>query len=156
MVGRGEADFAAGLAALRAWEMFPRPWTRVFPAEVPPVEGRNFAVVIRAVGRYWLNAVRIVYLVDDAGPLRRAGFAYGTLADHAEVGEERFVLEHTPDGTVWYELSSFSRPRHWLARLGWPLTRRLQRRFAHDSFQALAAAIAARRQAASLRVPPGV
>ncbi len=144
IVGQGEADFAAGIEAMRAWEMFPKGWTRVFPL-VPPDEGRTFAIVIRSFGLYWVNASRIVYTVNDEGAMRRVGFAYGTLAAHAERGEERFILELTPDGTLWYDLSAFSRPNHWLARLGAPLVRRLQRRFAHESRRALVAAIAARR-----------
>ena len=146
IIGQGVEDFEAAVDALRTWKMFPPAWTRVFPNEVPPAEGRNFAVVIRAVGLYWINGARIVYLVDDHGPMRRGGFAYGTLADHAERGEEAFVVEMIPDGSVWYNLSAFSRPRHWLARLGAPFTRRLQRRFAHDSYRALAAAVALKRE----------
>ena len=34
----------------------------------------------RAIGFWWLNACRIVYVVDEAGPITQFGFAYGTLA----------------------------------------------------------------------------
>ena len=50
-----------------------------------------------------------------------------SLPDHVESGGERFSIE-------WDE---FSRPRHPLARLGYPLTRRLQQRFARDSMAAM-------------------
>lgn len=142
VVGHGPEEFAAACAALRRWEMIPAPWARVFPAEVPPAEGRAFAVVIRVAGVHWLNAVRVVYVAEESGPLRRFGFAYGTLEDHAERGEERFMVELAADGTVWYDVSAFSKPRAWQARLALPWVRLLQRRFAHESRRALVDAIA--------------
>jgi uncharacterized protein (UPF0548 family) len=85
-----------------------------------------------------LNAARIVYVVDDAPPARRVGFAYGTLIDHAERGEERFIVEYQPaDESVWYDLRAFSRPAHPLAVAGYPLSRWLQKRFARDSLKAM-------------------
>ena len=38
------------------------------------------------LGLWWLNACRIVYVVDEAGPVTRFGFAYGTLPGHAGSG----------------------------------------------------------------------
>jgi uncharacterized protein (UPF0548 family) len=56
------------------------------------------------------------------------------MPDHVETGEERFTIEwHKSDDTVWYDILAFSRPRHVLARMGYPFVRRLQRRFARDS-----------------------
>jgi len=73
--------------------------------------------------------------------VKRFGFAYGTLADHMESGEERFTVEwRRDDDSVWYDLLAFSRPRHPLARLGLRLSRALQRRFARDSLRAMARA----------------
>lgn len=41
----------------------------------------------------------------------RYGFAYGTLAGRAEVGEERFSVEwDKADGAVWYDSYASSRP----------------------------------------------
>lgn len=154
LVGHGEDDFAAARDALSRWEMFPRPWTRVAWAgdgPAPIAEGAVVAPLIRAAGLWWLNAGRIVYTLDEAGPVRRFGFAYGTLPGHVERGEERFSVELHPDGAVWYDVLAFSRPRHRLVRLGYPLARRLQRRFVRESQAALAAAVAARRGAPAAR-----
>ena len=82
----------------------------------------------------FLNACRIVYVRDEP---RRFSFAYGTLPDHIESGEERFTLEWQEDDSVWYDILAFSRPNHFLARLGYPIVRRLQRRFARDSATAM-------------------
>jgi uncharacterized protein (UPF0548 family) len=77
-----------------------------------------------------------------AGAGQRFGFAYGTLPGHAESGEERFTVEwHEADGAVWYDILAFSRPRRLLARLGYPLARRLQKRFARDSAAAMRRAV---------------
>ena len=105
--------------------------------------GETVAVVVRHYGFWSLNACRIVYVLDeDDDRARRMGFAYGTLLDHAEAGEERFLVEwRRDDDSVWYDLYAFSRPRHVLARLGYPLSRRLQRRFALESKQAMLDAV---------------
>jgi uncharacterized protein (UPF0548 family) len=54
--------------------------------------GSNLAILVRHYGFYSLNGARIVYTIDDS-PIKRFGFAYGTLEDHAESGEERFAVE---------------------------------------------------------------
>jgi uncharacterized protein (UPF0548 family) len=93
---------------------------------------------VRHFGFYSLNACRIVYVVDEKGPLTRFGFAYGTLAEHAESGEERFMVEWNRDqDRVWYDILAFSRPKKILARLGYPLSRLLQRQFARASKAAM-------------------
>jgi hypothetical protein len=83
-----------------------------------------------------------LFEVDQDGPVRRCGFSYSTLPDHAESGEERFLVEWgRATGSVWYDILAFSRPRHLLARLGYPWVRRVQRRFARDSAAAMVRAV---------------
>jgi uncharacterized protein (UPF0548 family) len=145
VVGRGPGAFASARAALERFAMFPA-WTRVCavaggaqgPIELR--EGLDLVVAIRALGLWWLNGARVVYVEDEP---RRWAFAYGTLASHVERGEERFAVEWEADDTVSYVLSSFSRPRLFAARLGYPLTRALQRRFVHDSLAAMQRAVEA-------------
>ncbi len=101
-----------------------------FP-DVPIESGRVVAVLARVLGFWWLNACRIVSVVDEDGPGACFGFAYGTLPGHVEAGEERFLVEWDPsDDSVWYDLSSFSRPNGLLSRLGEPYARRQQQAFA--------------------------
>jgi uncharacterized protein (UPF0548 family) len=132
-LGTGQAVFAAGCEALRRWRQFPAPWTEIHPNDTPLVVDNVVAVLARVFGIWWLNACRIVYVVDEHQPVRRFGFAYGTLSDHVEQGEERFTIEQHADESVWYDIRAFSRPRHPLVRLSYPLSRILQRRFARDS-----------------------
>ena len=58
-----------------------------------------------------------------------------------ESGEERFTVAWHEDDAVWYDILAFSRPNHFLARLGYPLVRRLQKRFARDSAAAMKRAV---------------
>jgi uncharacterized protein (UPF0548 family) len=147
-LGQGEAVFIKARAALRAWRMFAIDW--VDPFLYPAVLAENTAVAILArltlplpVPSLWsLNAARIIYILEQSGPIKRYGFAYGTLPDHAEQGEERFSVEwHHGDDTVWYDILAFSRPNQALARFGYPLARGLQRRFAAASLAAMRQAV---------------
>jgi uncharacterized protein (UPF0548 family) len=138
-LGAGAEVFARAVAALRRWAMFDLGWVAATASGAAIEPGAPVAVLVR-FGAWWLNAARIVYTIDEP---RRFGFAYGTLPDHAERGEERFLVEmDETTGEVSYEILAFSRPR-LLARLGYPLARRLQRRFAKDSMAAMAAAVRA-------------
>ena len=135
-LGRGEAAFARAREDVRRWRMFPAPWTAIEPSCAPIAKDEVVAVHIRVLGLWWLNAARIVYVIDEP---RRFGFAYGTLPGHVERGEERFLVEWLEDDEVWYDLRAFSRPRHWAARLGRPIARAYQRRFQRDSKAAMTA-----------------
>ncbi len=143
-LGEGRAAFARAVEAIRSWKPFDLGWVSAHPSTAPVEPGITVAVRVRHFGFWSLNAARIVYTIDDEGPVVRFGFAYGTLPDHAEQGEERFTVEwHHEDNSVWYDLLAFSRPGHPLARLGAPMARRLQKRFARDSKRAMARAAAA-------------
>ena len=141
-LGEGEPVFRSATAALKKWEQFNLGWVRAWPSDTPIQEGEVVAVMGRAVGVWWLNACRVVYVVDEAGPISKFGFAYGTLPGHVESGEERFLVEwDRGDDAVWYDILAFSRPNHVLARLGYPVVRRLQKRFGRDSAAAMLRAV---------------
>ena len=111
--------------------MFGMSWVTLTHSDTPIVVGRNVAIMIEHFGFYSLNAARIVYVINDKD---RFGFAYGTLKEHGEIGEERFSVEFDEEkGEVWYDIYAFSRPGSLLAKLGYPLTRYLQKSFAQDS-----------------------
>lgn len=143
-LGTGRATYERARAALRRWAMFPPGWTRVVHREAALAPGQTVCVQFHLLGLWWLNALRIVYVLDESEPVRRYGFAYGTLACHVECGEERFSVEWLADDSVWYDLYAFSRPELWAARMARPVARALQRRFVRDSQAALCAAVADR------------
>jgi uncharacterized protein (UPF0548 family) len=138
VLGRGLEVFRRAAKAIRAWEMFRLGWVEVLPPDAPLRPGTVVGVLVHHLGLWSLNPCRIVYVVDETGPVERFGFAYGTLPGHAAMGEERFTVEwDRTDDTVVYDLLAFSQLRAPLARLGYPLARRLQRRFARDSLRAM-------------------
>jgi uncharacterized protein (UPF0548 family) len=143
LLGSGPAAFARAEAALRAWRMATLGWAAIQPPDAPIAPGVTVAMLVRHYGLWSLNACRLIYVLDDeTNDVRRVGFGYGTLPAHAAVGEERFAVEWTrADDRVWYDLYAFSRPGHLLTRLGYPLARRLQRRFGRDSKAAMVAAV---------------
>lgn len=141
-LGEGETVFHAARAALERWEQFRLGWVEAWSSDTPIQTGEVVAVMGRAIGLWWLNACRIVYVVDESGPINKFGFAYGTLPGHVESGEERFLIEwNQGDGGVWYDILAFSRPNHFLTRLGYPMVRRSQKRFGRDSAAAVFKAV---------------
>ena len=141
-LGRGADVYARAVEALKQWRQFDLGWVSLAPRGVNIEKGATVAVKAWACGMWSLNACRVVYLVDEASSVSRFGFAYGTLPDHIERGEERFLIEwDRTDDSVWYDILAFSQPRHPLVRLGFPVTRMMQKRFARDSLAAMKSAI---------------
>lgn len=133
-LGQGDAVWEAAKEAIRQWRMFPGGWAYVTPRPLPIRSGEVVAMAACVMGIWWLNSCRIVYVIDTP---ERFGFAYGTLPGHAERGEELFMVEKTADGQVQYVLKAFSTPRHWMARLGYPLARAYQKKFVQNSKAAM-------------------
>jgi uncharacterized protein (UPF0548 family) len=137
-LGEGESVFRSAKAALQRWEEFQLGWVEAWPSDTPIRSGEVVAVIGRSIGLWWLNSCRIVYVVDDSGPISRFGFAYGTLPGHVESGEERFLIEwDRAENSVCYDILAFSRPRHFLAKVGYRAVRRMQKRFGRDSAAAM-------------------
>lgn len=142
-LGQGAETFQRAVSALRRWEQFRVGWVELLWPEAPIEPGTVVGIFTKQLGFHTLNACRIVYVLDEAGPPRRFGFAYGTLPRHAERGEERFLIEWDPaDDSVHYDIYAYSRPKHPLARLAYPLARHFQKRFARGSKAAMLRAVA--------------
>jgi uncharacterized protein (UPF0548 family) len=144
-VGRGEVAYQRARMALLRWRMFELSWVQLCWPNIPVQTDNTVGLLARVAGSWWMNVCRIVYTFDEAGEMERLGFAYGTLPEHAAMGEERYTVEwHHADDTVWYEMLGYSKPNHRLARLGGPLARRTQKRFAEDSMRAMVRAVGGR------------
>jgi len=141
-LGEGELVFQAAKAALQRWKQLDLGWLEAWPPDTPIQTGEVVAIVARAIGLWWINACKVVYVVDESGPISRFGLAYGTLPDHAARGEERFLIEwDQAANSVWYDILAFSRPNHLLTRLGYPFVRRTQKRFGRESAAAMLKAV---------------
>jgi uncharacterized protein (UPF0548 family) len=133
-LGSGHETYKKAIEALKKWRQFDLGWVSIVPEGVPIEVGSTVAVKARAFGSWSLSATRVVYLIHDDGPIKRFGFAYGTLPDHVECGEERFTVEwNEADDSVWFDILAFSKPRHPLVRLSFPLARQLQKKFAREA-----------------------
>ena len=130
-IGHGEAAFAAAKRGFAQWAMFDLGWVRVANPTAAITKGQIVAVEAHSLGLWSLNLSWIEELVDTPS---RFGFVYVTTKMHVEEGEECFLLEFNPaTGDVWYHLEAVSRPQSALARLGLPVTRAFQHRFALES-----------------------
>ncbi|PYY43407.1 DUF1990 domain-containing protein [Curtobacterium sp. MCPF17_046] len=108
---------------------------RTTPDGTPLVTaGTTATLTMHAFGQTVHAPVRVVAIIDERD---RKGFAYGTLEGHPLSGEESFVVERTPDGSVWLQVRQFSQPASRKWRFVAPLVRRQQRVMAEKYLAAL-------------------
>ncbi len=139
VIGQGQAAFRRAQQALREWRQFDFGWVELLPRGASTECGTVVAVLVHHIGLWSLNGCRVVYSIDDES---RYGFAYGTLTNHAEMGEEIFEVSFEPlSENVSYKIRAVSKPRAALARLGYPYVRLCQSRFRKDSIAAMRRAI---------------
>lgn len=131
VVGHGEDAYARCVSALlsgRAHRAAGAPLTGPFTV--------GGVVRIRPLGiRSLSSPCRI--LRREEGP-RRTVLVYGTLPGHLECGEESFTVELGGDDAVTVTVAAFSRPAHWLTRLGGPVALAAQRLMARRYVAAIA------------------
>jgi uncharacterized protein (UPF0548 family) len=96
--------------------------------------GTSATLTMHAFGRTVQAPVRVVSIIDEHD---RKGFAYGTLEGHPLSGEESFVVERTPDGSVWLQIRQFSQPSSRKWQFVAPLLRRQQKVMAEQYLAAL-------------------
>lgn len=111
-------DFDQLTDAVMSWQVQARSGLRVAVSSQHVEVG---AVVVMRLGfsRAALSIpCRVVTVIDEPD---RHGFAYGTLPSHPESGEEAFILDRRPDGSVEFTITAFSRPASLLARLSGPV-----------------------------------
>lgn len=148
-LGQGKDLFHRAKQALCNWRHFQLGWVELHRSEDQKVDqipepGQTVVVLAHVLGIWVLNACRVVYLTEETEPIWKFTFAYGTLPEHAESGEERFQVEwHPEDDSVWYDILAFSRPHRFLTKLSYPYVRRKQKQFAQDSMQAMKDAVTA-------------
>jgi uncharacterized protein (UPF0548 family) len=130
LLGEGSRVFYKAKEAARKWRMFDIDWVRLYRPATPVAAKDMVAILVGRFGVWMVNLCRIVYVIDEP---RRYGFAYGTLGHHVLAGEQRFTVEWRDDNSVWYEVLHFSREKHPLARIAYPLARKLRKIFRRDS-----------------------
>ncbi len=133
-LGKGANVFALAIVVFKKWQQFDVNWVKTYPRNAA-IMPNSIIAVLAWHGCFWsLNACRIIYIIDEAGPVTKFGFGYGTLPEHAETGEERFLLEWDKStDIVSYEILAFSNPNGLLAQFAYPLVRYIQNRFRRES-----------------------
>jgi len=130
-IGTGVNVFEAAVRAFEQWRQFELGWMRVANPTARIEVSRIVAVEVHSLGLWSLNLSRIISVTRDTHAF---GFIYRTAQHHIEEGEERFLLTFDPSTEiVCYELEAVSKPRNWMAILGYPITRAFQHRFARES-----------------------
>ncbi|WP_344362420.1 DUF1990 domain-containing protein [Streptomyces gobitricini] len=127
LIGHGRNAFETAGAAVTTWAMHRRSGARVRAGSARAEPGTPVEIALGAGPLQVGVPCEVVWAAYDED---RVGFAYGTLAGHPESGEESFVVERRPDGSVWFTVTAFSRPARWYTRVAGPVVPVLQRAYA--------------------------
>jgi len=142
VIGRGQETFERAKIALAQWRHYEMGWVDLFPHRASIEPGSVVAVLVRHLGFWSLNGCRVVYGIGDRQTGSSFGFAYGTLTNHAELGEEIFEVLLEPESQeVIYRIQAVSKAHAVMARIGYPVARYFQERFRRDSLTALQRAV---------------
>jgi len=116
---------------LLAYEIYPPQRMR---AHVCTTNGRVAlgATIVQRISLSLAVVETAVRVVEFERAADRIYFAYATLPGHVERGVAAFSVLATENG-VTMEIETWSQPGNWLATLGRPLTRILQRRSAEEA-----------------------
>ena len=126
-IGTGSGVLSRAGQAVLDWRMHRAVGVSVDASAAEAAPGVEVVVGL-GVGSWRLRApCEVVWTVREED---RVGFGYGTLSGHPESGEESFVVERDPDGTVWLTVTAFSRPTRWYLRAAGPLARAGQHAYA--------------------------
>jgi uncharacterized protein (UPF0548 family) len=124
-VGRGTECFERAGDDLLTWVMHRAARTHPISSAGTAEPGSHVLLQLRLLGLAVLAPCRVVWAMTDGD---ERGFAYGTLPDHPEIGEEAFLVSLAGDGTVTFRVYGFSRPAPGLPERFRPMTRRIQAR----------------------------
>jgi uncharacterized protein (UPF0548 family) len=130
----GNRVFEIAKRGIREWRAHVDSGVVVFPADAAIEPDTNVVLGMRVGPLYAIAACRIVYVCDEVD---RFGFAYGTLPEHPESGEEAFIVDQDAAGQVSFTITAFSRPASALTRLAGPIARGLQQRATKGYLDAL-------------------
>lgn len=139
VLGRGDDVFARAAGGLRQWAAHRQSGASVHPPAAAVAEGQIVAVCVRVALAWVTVANRVVRVVDEAGTF---AFAYGTLPHHVVEGEEAFSVRRDADGTVRFEIVSFTRPRGRLLSLASPVVHVLDHRLVRRYLRGMQAHVA--------------
>ena len=121
-VGNGRDLFEECAATIQSWGIQSASGMKVETPGSVLQNSQNRLLLRWGPFKTWV-VCQVVYVVDEPN---RKGFAYGTLPGHPERGEECFIVSISDAGQVTFDVTAFSQPARWFARLGGPSVRWLQ------------------------------
>ncbi|MFJ3904981.1 DUF1990 family protein [Streptomyces sp. NPDC090025] len=134
-VGEGPAAYATAGDAVTTWAMHRASGATVTSRARRAAPGVTLEVSMGLGPVHFVAPCRVIWTAYTES---ETGFAYGTLDGHPECGEESFVVDLRPDGSVWFTVTAFSRAAAWYTRLGGPVVRALQLGYARRLGRTLA------------------
>ncbi|KAB1656268.1 DUF1990 domain-containing protein [Pseudoclavibacter chungangensis] len=113
-----------------------RPHAHLFDFADPVLirPGATADIVTRTGPFRFSSPVRVLTVIAEQ---HRFGFVYGTLPGGPEAGEQRFVVTHEPDDSVWITIREFVRPGSFRFRLVWWYANRYRKRIIRRYLAAL-------------------
>src|SRR5215469_8436580 len=99
-VDHNRVQLGKGADCFKRAKMFDISWLELCWPNSPIEAGTTVAVLVSHLKFWSLNACRIVCVIQEGHATEIYGFAYGTLNDHGETGEERFTVEFKSHGLI--------------------------------------------------------
>jgi uncharacterized protein (UPF0548 family) len=122
-LGTGDDAFEAATDRILTWGVQRHSGLTVLAETDRAQVGTTFVVGL-PFGPAWVLAPCRV--IEMSSTPTRTGLTFVTLTGHPECGIEEFAVVRTDDGAVSFEISAISRPVSLPARVGKPVTRRIQ------------------------------
>ena len=134
-LGEGDVIWQRAVAVVSGWAIKKQLHFTIDPDDETVALGRDYDTRFGFGAIRLLEPVRIVWTEDEGD---RRGFGYGTREGHPITGEECFLVERDPRGTVWLIVRTVSRISRGRWILLWPGIRIMQPYFQRSYARAAA------------------
>jgi uncharacterized protein (UPF0548 family) len=144
-VGSGQQAYKAAVDTVKQWTHLQLPSWNCTTAPAMKV-GTTICSATQTVVPWSVLPARVTYMKEgsekfEGGTGKRFAVGMCSLEGHQLAGEERFVVDMLPDGSVWYDVFLFSKPDTLLALVSLPVVKLMQLRYVNDSAAAVAKAL---------------
>ncbi len=133
-LGEGESAYEAAKRGAKELGSVRLGWLEAGPEGTPIQTNAMVAILARTFGIWWLNACRIVLVIEEVGNgesirLRLMNFTGPRRNRRGAISSWNGIKRTTES---WFDILAFSRPHHILTRLAYPIVRMTQKRFGRN------------------------